>query len=100
MIERKAKLLHKWHENNPFSRYPAVHFEYEYRGYTYIITDGHNGDSEPMWVKHKNEQDRIDQIIELKEKQAARGPTKYEDTAQAGIDAFFRYVDGEESEVI
>ena len=50
--------------------------------------------------KHKNEQDRIDRIIELEEKQAARGSARYEDTAQAGIDAFFRYVDGEESEVI
>lgn len=100
MIERKAKLLHMWRDKNPFNRYPAVHFEYEYRGYTYIITDEHNGYSEPMWVKHKNEQDRIDRIIELEEKQAARGPVRYEDTAQAGIDAFFRYIDGEESEVI
>lgn len=35
----------------------AVHLFYEYRGREYMITDENNGYSEPLWVKHKYEQE-------------------------------------------
>ena len=45
----------------------AVHLFYEYRGHEYMVTDEHNGYSKPMWEKHKEEQRRIDQMIDRKE---------------------------------
>ena len=69
----------------------AVHLFYEYRGREYMVTDEHNGYSEPMWVKHKNEQERIDREIEESEK-----PVKewtYEGSAEEGFDLFWEYVE-------
>lgn len=68
----------------------AVHLFYEYRGHEYMITDEHNGYSEPMWVKHKNEQNRIDHMIEANAKPAEH--VKYEDTAEYGFDVFWNFV--------
>lgn len=69
----------------------AVHLFYEYRGREYMVTDEHNGYSEPMWVKHKYEQDRIDREIEEEKK-----PIKewsYEGSAQEGFDIFWDFVE-------
>lgn len=68
----------------------AVHLFYEYRGHEYMVTDEHNGYSEPMSVKHKNEQDRIDR--EIAEAAKPKKPVKYEETAQYGFDLFWEYV--------
>lgn len=72
----------------------AVHLFYEYRGYEYMVTDEHNGYSEPMWLKHKIEQDRIDQMIERKNNQKAENNSNPEDDAQVGFDLFWDYVEG------
>lgn len=68
----------------------AVHLFYEYRGHEYMITDEHNGYSEPMWVKHRNEQERIDREIEDAEKPIKEW--QYKGSAQEGFDAFWKYV--------
>ena len=68
----------------------AVHLFYEYRGHEYMITDEHNGYSEPMWVKHRNEQERIDREIEDAEKPIKEW--QYEGSAQEGFDIFWEYV--------
>jgi hypothetical protein len=88
-MERKAEFIGKTFDKNGY----AVHLFYKYRGREYMVTDEHNGYSEPMWVKHKNEQDRIDREIE--EAAKPQRPVNYEDTAEAGFDLFWNYVNGE-----
>lgn len=85
-----AKAIYKGRVKDRYT--DAVHLFYEYKGKEYIVTDEHNGYSEPMWVKHKNEQERIDR--ELEQAKQPSKPIRYEDTAQAGFDLFFDYVEG------
>lgn len=70
----KAKYIGKIRDKNRY----AVHLFYEYRGREYMVTDEHNGYSVPMWEKHRDEQQRIDHLIELEEKQKA-APASNED---------------------
>ena len=58
----------------------AVHLFFEYRGHEYMITDEHNGYSEPMHRKHQYEQSRIDAMIE--ESQKAPSNSKGVDPAE------------------
>lgn len=82
----KAKFIGKSYDKNGY----AIHLFYEYKGREYMITDERNGYSEPLWVKHKNEQERIDRIIE--EENKPQKPYKYEDSAEAGFELFWEYV--------
>lgn len=84
----KAKYLGKVYDKNGY----AVHLFYEYRGHEYMITDEHNGYSEPLWVKHKYEQERIDRMIE--EKSKPQKEYKYEDTADYALDVFMDFLNG------
>lgn len=86
MAEYKAKFVGKVRDRNGY----AVHLFYEYRGRKYMITDEHNGYSEPMGVKHKSEQERIDREIE--EENKPKKESKYEESAQYGLDLFWKYV--------
>lgn len=86
MKTQKAKFIGKVKDKNGY----AVHMFYEYRGHEYMITDEHNGYSEPMFVKHKNEQERIDKIIE--EEQKPKKPYKYEDSGEYGFNLFWEYI--------
>lgn len=61
----KAEYIGKVKDKNGY----AVHLFYRYRGYEYMITDEHNGYSETLAQKHKDEQNRIDMIIVEKEKE-------------------------------
>lgn len=71
----------------------ATHLFYEYRGHEYMITDENNGYSEPLWVKHKSEQARIDQIID-----SQFNPSIHTEPAEIGINKFFEYCEtGDES---
>lgn len=70
----------------------AVYLFYEYKGHEYMICDEHNGYSEPIWVKHKNEQDKIDREIE--EQNKPKKEYKYEDSAEYGFNLFWNYVEG------
>lgn len=87
MAEHKAKFVSKVRDRNGY----AVHLFYEYRGREYMVTDEHNGYSEPMWVKHKNEQDRIDREIE--EENKPKKEYRYEDTAEYGFNLFWDFVE-------
>ena len=59
----KATYKYKVRDRNGY----AVHLFYEYRGHEYMVTDEHNGYSQSMWEKHREEQQRIDRMIEDKE---------------------------------
>lgn len=85
----KAKFTGKVRDRNGY----AVHLFYEYRGREYMVTDEHNGYSEPMWVKHRNEQERIDREIEDEAK--PRAEWTYEGSGQEGFDLFWEYVEEE-----
>lgn len=82
----KAKFIGKTRDRNGY----AVHLFYEYRGREYMVTDEHNGYSEPMWVKHRKEQERIDREIEDEKK--PQREAKPEDTAEYGFNLFWNYV--------
>jgi type I site-specific restriction endonuclease len=64
----------------------AVHLFFEYRGREYMITDEHNGHSEPMHRKHQYEQARIDQLIEAEQHEAKEW--QYEGSADEAISWF------------
>lgn len=57
----KAKFVGKVRDKNGY----AVHLFYKYRGREYMITDEHNGYSQTMAEKHREEQMRIDKEIEM-----------------------------------
>ena len=61
----KAKYIGKCQDTNGY----AVHLFYEYRGHEYMITDEHNGYSETIAEKHRNEQKRIDVLLEQEKEQ-------------------------------
>ncbi len=84
---KKAEFKGKAYDKNGY----AVHLFYEYRGREYMITDERNGYSEPLWVKHKNEQERIDRIIE--EESKPKKPYRYEDSGEAGFELFWEFVE-------
>lgn len=83
----KARYIGKSYDRNGY----AVHLFYEYRGYEYMVTDERNGYSEPMWVKHKNEQERIDSIIDTQ-----FNPSLATENAEVGFNLFFDYVENPE----
>lgn len=85
----KAEYIGKCYDPNGY----AVHLFYKYRGHEYMITDERNGYSEPMWVKHRNEQERIDREIEDSMKPSKE--YKYEDTAEYGFNLFWNFVNEE-----
>ena len=87
----KAKYIGKVKDKNGY----AVHLFYEYKGREYMVTDEHNGYSEPMWVKHKNEQERIDR--EIKEAQKPKAEIKYEDTSDYAVNELMKFFEGMES---
>lgn len=70
----------------------SVYLFYEYRGHEYMVVDEHNGYSVPMYVKHRNEQERIDMLIEEEAKRKQKAPAKAEETADYGFEVFWNYV--------
>lgn len=87
MSKYTAEFIGKVRDKNGY----AVHLFYRYRGKEYMITDEHNGYSETMATKHKNEQDRIDSCLDNPH------PTHSTEDAQVGFDKFWSYVNGDES---
>ena len=78
----KAKYIGKCKEKYS----DAVHLFYEYRGREYMITDEHNGYSKTMAEKHREEQERIDKILE-----EATQPSKTRESYKVGLDMLFNY---------
>ena len=71
---------------------------YEYRGYEYFIyPDAYFITGCEVWRQHKEEQDKIDKMIEEKEKDKKYSEEHAEEIRRSkeNIDALFKYMDGE-----
>lgn len=68
----------------------AVHLFFEYRGHEYMVTDTHNGHSEPMHKKHQYEQSRIDHLIGSEHCEAKEW--QYEGSADEAVALFMEYM--------
>lgn len=77
-----------------------VYLVYSYRGHEYTVYENLAQGNEPLSWQHRDEQSRIDQLIEQEEqeKNAKPKPCRYEDTAQYVFDQFLNYVNGEPSD--
>lgn len=64
---KRPKAIYKGKVHDKYG--DAVHLFFEYRGHEYMITDEHNGYSEPMHRKHQYEQNKIDELIESEKSQ-------------------------------
>ena len=89
-MENKAKLIRNYYQKDR-SRI----CEYSYRGYSYYITFNEYGVYDGIFLDvtgaHKYEQNRIDERIG-RESQPQK-PYTYENSAQAGFDAFWNYAE-------
>lgn len=77
-----------------------VYLDYEYRGHEYTVEENLRHGNRPLAWQHRDEQSRIDQLIELeeREKNAKQEPCRYEDTADYVFEQFSRFLDGEPSD--
>lgn len=77
-----------------------VYLDYMYRGHEYTVYENLAQGNEPLAWQHRDEQSRIDQLIEQKEreKNAKPKPSRYENTAQYAIDQLYNFLDGEPSD--
>lgn len=67
---------------------------YEYRGCRYEVTyaNGWNVCCTPAWVQHRDEQEKIDRMLDQPVIKA-----EPRETVQDSLDRFFKYLDGDES---
>ena len=92
----KAKFIRAINNTNPFDKHFWEHTDllYEYRGYTYIVTQHNNGYAfDSIYNQHKKAQEEIDARIENKNKPIPEW--EYEGSAQEGFDIFWKYIEGE-----
>lgn len=90
----KARFLYATRDKNPREAWKHTELWYEYRGRIYCVVVDNNGYmGAPLKAQHEAEQARIDREIE--EANRPRVEPKYEDTAQAGFDLFWEYVNQE-----
>lgn len=89
----KAKFIRKYYGKG-YDR-DFVYLVYEYRGYEYTVEENRAKGNEPLAWQHKQEQDRIDRLIE--EQDRPKKPYKYEDSAEYSFDLFMRYINGDET---
>lgn len=87
MTRHKAQYVGKVYDKNGYD----VHLFYRYRGYEYLITKYGCETNETLRAQHKNEQERIDKIIEEKK---TKKSYRYEDTVDYAIEHFLKMVDG------
>lgn len=59
----KAKFIGKYYGTG-YDRH-MVYLEYEYRGHTYTVYENRAKGNEPLAWQHKNEQARIDAILDM-----------------------------------
>lgn len=85
----KAKFVAKYYGRGYEKDY--VFLEYEYRGHTYTVYENRARGNEPLSWQHKNEQARIDKLIEIQN--MPKNPNA--EPAQVGLDMFFDYVNQE-----
>ncbi len=84
----KAKFIQKYYGTG-FEK-DFVFLEYEYRGYTYTVYQNYAKGNEPLSWQHKNEQDRIDKIINMETKQVKQNNNNIINAEQA-INELFEY---------
>lgn len=87
MTKHEAKFIRAYQDRNPLNRHAWEHteLEYEYRGHRYFITKDNNGYmGTPLWYQHKQEQERIDEMIENEGKPIPEW--KYEGSADEAFD--------------
>lgn len=89
---RKATFLRK-HYGHGFDAH-MVYLDYLYRGHEYTVEENLLQGNRPLAWQHRDEQSRIDQLIE--EENRPKKPYRYEDSADAGFDLFWRLVEGDE----
>lgn len=95
---RKATFVGKYYGRG----YDAhmVYLVYSYRGHEYTVYENLAQGNRPLAWQHRDEQSRIDQLIEQeeKEKNAQLKPCRYEDTAQYALDQLYNFLDGKPSD--
>lgn len=77
-----------------------VYLDYMYRGHEYTVEENLLHGNRPLAWQHRDEQSRIDRLIEQeeREKNAKPKPCRYEDTAQYAFDQFYKFLNGEPSD--
>ena len=88
---KKAKFLRKYYGRG-YDR-DFVYLVYEYRGHEYTVYENRAKGNEPLAWQHRQEQDLIDRLIE--EQSRPKKPYRYEDSWQAGVDAFYDALDND-----
>ena len=88
---KKAKFLRKYYGRG-YDR-DFVYLVYEYRGHEYTVYENRAKGNEPLAWQHRQEQDLIDRLIE--EQSRPKKPYRYEDSWQAGVDAFYDTLDND-----
>lgn len=86
----KAKYIGAYSDNSFGKGWEHTDLMYEYRGYTYFVTKHNNGCMDKsLRVQHQEEQEKIDRIIEDKDKPVSEW--KYEGSAQEGFDKLWNF---------
>ena len=88
---KKAKFLRKYYGKGYDREF--VYMIYEYRGHEYTVYENMAKGNEPLAWQHRQEQDLIDRLIE--EQSRPKKPYRYEDSWQAGVDAFYDALDND-----
>lgn len=81
----KAKFIRKYYGRG-YDR-DSVYLVYEYRGHEYTVYENMAKGNVPLAWQHRDEQANIDNLIE--EQSRPKKPYRYEDSWQAGVDAFY-----------
>ena len=86
----KAEYIGRY-ESNEYREY-IVYLEYKYRGYKYTVYENRNKGNEPLSWQHKNEQGRIDRLINIEECEKGREKVP-RTTVEDALNKFFEYLE-------
>ena len=86
----KVKYIGRY-ESNEYGEH-IVYLEYKYRGYKYTVYENRNKGNEPLSWQHKNEQGRIDRLIDIEECEKGREKVPHT-TVEDALNKFFEYLE-------
>ena len=66
-----------------------VELEYEYRGHRYTVMEDKSKGNEPLAWQHRAEQDRIDRIIEMEERDSNTEAKESSNSVDEALRQFF-----------
>lgn len=94
---RKATFVRKYYGSGYDSH--MVYLDYNYRGHEYTVYENLLHGNRPLAWQHRDEQSRIDRLIEREEleKNAEPKSCRYEDTAQYALDQLYNFLEGKPS---